>query len=427
MSGSGNGSGACASGWEYSRNAQTTVQLYTGGKGRAGDKSLFIVYGGALEILHAGSGNPSDLESVGIANHEISFGSLGSPKPNEVLYAALPEGETVDFTRRAAGKEYYEGQPSTVTKHKLVIMRGFEGGWLDVSNLKNKVVVGQGISLDWGLDPDYAPRYDITSKLTWSIPGYAVAGYTADSTHGVLDTNINLTDKMQSTAFYWVDGGIKEVQLTVVIGGQTLTAKTTFEVIRPTAEWIAEANATVSADDNYSFFPALHFGYRSSTNKGMLFKFQNLDLKGYQGNWVFYWAQLAGSYVRGNFLLTNNVGYAQWRSGLDKIFPAGAFSAAPSTDQDDPAQSLSGTSKLQRQDSFTNYLMFKPFVSGSSIPVPIKRLTWSWSGTATNATSWLLLSSPSDFSISLNNSDTLEFPTWTNNVTNATTIYTNWF
>jgi hypothetical protein len=97
-------------------------------------------------------------------------------------------------------------------------------------------------------------------------------------------------------------------------------------------------------------------------------------------------------------------------------------------DADSPGKATSGTFKLQFRAAFTNYLMFRPIVLTPWIPVPIKKFEWSVNGVATNdLTNWRLLSSPNDFSVPVNNAETVEFPTWTNNTDNAIISYTNSF
>jgi hypothetical protein len=75
--------------------------------------------------------------------------------------------------------------------------------------------------------------------------------------------------------------------------------------------------------------------------------------------------------------------------------------------------------KAWREDNFTDYLMFQPDSPGS-IPVPLKKLQWNWSGEAlTNgAGGWALVQSNSFVQVTVSNRDTLEFPHWTNVVHN---------
>jgi hypothetical protein len=65
-------------------------------------------------------------------------------------------------------------------------------------------------------------------------------------------------------------------------------------------------------------------------------------------------------------------------------------------------------------DNFKTFLMFQP-TNESSINVPLKVITWSWSGAAdTNSGGWYLSSLPSSFSMDHVGHDATEFPSWTN-------------
>jgi hypothetical protein len=69
------------------------------------------------------------------------------------------------------------------------------------------------------------------------------------------------------------------------------------------------------------------------------------------------------------------------------------------------------------------YLLYQLNAAGS-IPVPLKRLDWSWSGTAqTNGIGgWQLLSA----SVAMQNVNvSADYPVWTNNTLTGTTITNN--
>ena len=70
--------------------------------------------------------------------------------------------------------------------------------------------------------------------------------YVADAQSGVLYTNIYTN--LQSVVFYWADGASNRVvQCSAKVNGQTVTAKTTFNVLRPTAK-ITTTGGTVALD-----------------------------------------------------------------------------------------------------------------------------------------------------------------------------------
>jgi len=90
---------------------------------------------------------------------------------------------------------------------------------------------------------------------------------------------------------------------------------------------------------------------------------------------------------------------------------------SPTTVQavDSPFLSLGAPGEIAKgwkDDSFSMYIMFTP--TGGGIPVPIKKVDWSWgaSGVLTNG-GWRLLSSTSSVGTV---ADSTAHPTWSNNI-----------
>ena len=340
------------------------------------------------------------------------------------LYLTMPAGATRDLPVTVSGMKNYTIADVQSEQVKLRILDAVNHA-IDYTDKTNTVMVGQKISLLCQLSLTNATP----TNFQWTIPGYAISNFvvTAIPSSGTVYSNFSKTNS--DIHFYWVDGATnRQVECLVMVGSQKAVAKTTFNALRPAADWIAEPNALVSVDDDYDR-PAVHFGYRNSTNKGMLFHFKNPDLQGYSGPWAFQWAQIGSMHARANSF-TNNVGTETTGTGLDKVFPASAWLSPTISgdDQDDPGEWTYGQYKVLREDSFTNYLMFQT-LGAPSIPVPIRKIEWSWNGLATNnmPLGWELLSSPTDFQVTKNNLDTTEFPTWSQNMTNRTVSSTNWF
>jgi hypothetical protein len=414
-------------GWWFSEsrlNVQLVTRLFTGGKAVPDQHALFEAFGFGARVWE----DPGSDEFRDIGPENTGAGTFGVPSPDGVAWALVPVGETVDTT------------PSAPNYTKAAISEGVRGryalrikaststswGWKDITDGSMSVVVGQGVDLDFEITDYGISQYWDVSNFVWSVQGYAVAGYSYSGSNAWVNTNINYTDPELSTHVYWVDGGAKQVTLSLQLGGQTLTARATFNVIRPSVDWTAETNATITVDNNY-WQPALHFGYMGSTNKGMLFRLRNAQRNGYTNILGWLWGQTVDSYGRWNRSDTTIGGIVKLSRGLDKQFPIGTVLGDSADDSDDPGEYTSDKSKLLIQDSFTNYLMFIPAFPGS-IPVPIKKIVWSISGTATNdAGGWRMLSSPTGASIQINNADTLEFPIWSGNATNYTIIHTNLF
>lgn len=403
---------------EYRRTAQTVQQLDTGGKAIPGRKALFYVHGGPYEILDKRADTPWQ----SLPQEDVIVGALGHYNMYAALYKGLPEGETVDATLRVDGKERYVLGALLTTpmqsKHKLRIMLGAPGAWVDVTDTNTPVVVGQGI----GLLCQFAPPGPPLTNCQWALPEYAVAGYVADVDHGVLNTNITLTN--ESASFYWVDGGPKQVQCSVTVAGEIYTAQTTFQVRRPNASMTVQVMGTVAADDNFQAARGtwLHFGGTGvPTNPipGIKFRYSwAVD----DPDGMLYYVQVGTSLV--NILAGNGTNYSGSAVGVDNgnsrfnhVYPVSADFPGEYAACDSPALYLCNYyTNVTRQDSFTMYLMFDPDCSTGKIPVPLKKVDWSWSGSAvlTNADQnlWMLASgAPPSGPAAV---DTIFHPTWTN-------------
>jgi hypothetical protein len=414
-----------------------TTTAINPGDGPVGGTRVYLVRVAAEEYLWPGGPNdwttfnPVPPESIQINGVTlVGTGQMADLDTNtewgETLVEA-PAGVQPRVTPAFnAPLQYNEYLFTEVASNALKIIDLNSG--LDVSapGQTNTVVVGQQINLAFQL---ITTNFSVQS-YQWTVPGYAISNYVVapDISSATVVTNFPLNNS--NVVFYWVDGATNRVvKCSATVNGKTLTAQAAFNVLRPTADWTAQADAVVSVDSNYTF-RALHFGFElAATNRGMLFNFSNPDPRGYTGITVYRWGQLANLYIRGNFV-TNNVGFIRTGNGVDTIFPVSGFlpTWAPTNSVDSPGKSTDILGKLILQEYFTNYLFFQSAAS-NSILVPIKMLQWSWGGLASNdfVTGWTLLSSPTNYQIPVNNQDTMQYPTWSNNATNYTQTLTNWF
>jgi len=130
--------------------------------------------------------------------------------------------------------------------------------------------------------------------------------------------------------------------------------------------------------------------------------------------------------VQADHNYTNGISSRFFGSGLDSHYPA--FYPFPATEpwwheDDPPAEPVDNSVQVWRSDHFTMYLLYQ-IDSTNSIPAPLKKLDWSWSGVAqTNgAGGWQLVSS----SVNLTNVNlSAGYPIWTNNVLNGMTTTNN--
>lgn len=398
-------------GWGYYETGDiaknTRVVLRTGGRAGLPRKNLFMVSATPRERTATGW---RDIEPTQVLIPALGK-NLGS---DHRAFGTLPDNEEVLLSPEAKAA-YYNFDSLGATKHKLEIRRG-----TDISWKTNVAVVGEKVALTCALNPSIPGL----TNFQWTIPGYAISNYVANTNVGLLFEQFPTTNS--NVAFYWVDGDQKRVLVEATVGDQVASVNTTFDVARPTADWIAEPNALVTVDNNHMYH-ALHFGYIDSTNKGMLFHFRNPQMNGCPAGWLFRCVQIGSTYSRVNYY-TNNVGAEIIDSGLDTAYPMNGWASAPGDDSDGPAQWTENRFKVQREDRFSTYLLYDPLLL-DSIPVPIKKLEWYWGGLAcTNgAGDWVLLSSPTNYGVIKNNEDTMEFPTWTRNLKDRTNRWTTWF
>ena len=114
----------------------------------------------------------------------------------------------------------------------------------------------------------------------------------------------------------------------------------------------------------------------------------------------------------------NSGSWERWTgSGLDTTYP---YSTDPLT-SDSPSEHLT-SSFLQdtADDSFEMWLMFKPSGTGA-IWVPLRKTSWSWSGSASRSgTVWTLNSS--NHSTNPSDVDSTTPPSWTRNAASNTWV-----
>ena len=257
----------------------------------------------------------------------------------------------------------------------LVILRGQPITWKTT-----KVVVGEAISLT-------VTSAVAFSNIQWTVPGNVVAGFTNTSTHG---ESFPLTNKTNSAViFFWVEGGSTfDVECTAVVNGNAINAKSTFIVIPAVGSLNAVILTNVSVD---AVGPNVRLG--DGAPPGILFTGVGQNLVGPldQGKWEFCQVMLAHQ-IRAN-VATNVTGgnpvslVFSITNGLDAYpypvvtnYPASTFLTV-----DSPISPTGDTTKFWRDDSFAMYWMFTPTNVAASIPVPVRKVSWSWGCLVTNA------------------------------------------
>jgi hypothetical protein len=224
-----------------------------------------------------------------------------------------------------------------------------------------------------------------------------------------------------------------------MVNGKTVTAQATFNVIKPTVDWIGNLTGAVAVDTNYDIdntpYPPgltwLHLGESLNAENdltlGITFTATNFNFNGYTDmDNSLYCVQLVTT-GQVEHCSTNGTTLHQSGYGLDTVFPYENLDGALLTDSEASTKDAPATSCLYADqhiadaDVFQMYLMFQ--ADGvKSIPVPLKMISWNWSGSGNIVTykQWNLISSNAN--ITANNQLPVAFPQWSQNATNYTYI-----
>lgn len=170
---------------------------------------------------------------------------------------------------------------------------------------------------------------------------------------------------------------------------------------------MAQVTATTSSVGIISTAGDLSLKFGTSSSPGISFSQSTTIPSGFSGNTT--WVQLADSLRRRQL---NAGSWERWAgAGLDNTFPYN-----PSTSTNDSPSTPLTNDLLQKtvNDSYEMWLMFKPSGTGS-IWVPLRKVSWNWSGAASRSgTTWTLNSSSN--SVNPADPDSTSHPMWTRNV-----------
>jgi hypothetical protein len=254
------------------------------------------------------------------------------------------------------------------------------------------------------------------TSYQWQVDDIAVAGYSADLNSAIVDTNIVKTNSR--VTFYWANGGSKRVSCSVKVGGLDYPkVKTTFKVVRPSADLIGDTCGNVEFGTNpaQNALACACGPPPSYPDPGMTNVTSDPNTYGFGGS--FTKTQIILNY---SLIFTNSVGAAVTfiTNGLDNDIVE--VSKNPLFDAPNLIWLKSlGWRGVFVTESFRTVLMFRP--SGPSISVPIKEVLWNWSGRAYLDTNGIMTKVANDcfLEITVNNGGTLDFPRWTNRVINT--------
>lgn len=164
--------------------------------------------------------------------------SAADPNVGQYL-AQAPSGATLGNTPQVPDSTSHTWS-STNEGLKLKIFLGASTN--DIAGKTNTVIVGEKIQLRCELS-----NTNLTiTNYQWTIPGFAISNYVADSTSSMIYSNFSTTNS--NVAFYWVDGASNRViECSVQVSGQKVMSRTVFDVFRPVPDFFVEIRGTVAA------------------------------------------------------------------------------------------------------------------------------------------------------------------------------------
>jgi hypothetical protein len=396
---------------QFTRDVTSQLKLWTGGKSVAGHKALFRLSASATQWEPFLVPDIDGYLGEDWTNETLLVRPpLGEPSDDGNNYAVLPEGKAFDMMPQASAQYLTAGADQA--KFVLKIKQGNT----DLTDKTTNVIEGQEITLDCVLQSVDGSDAPAVTSYQWQVDDIAVAGYSADLNSAIVDTNIVKTNSR--VTFYWANGGSKRVSCSVKVGGLDYPkVKTTFKVVRPSADLIGDTCGNVEFGTNpaQNALACACGPPPSYPDPGMTNVTSDPNTYGFGGS--FTKTQIILNY---SLIFTNSVGAAVTfiTNGLDNDIVE--VSKNPLFDAPNLIWLKSlGWRGVFVTESFRTVLMFRP--SGPSISVPIKEVLWNWSGRAYLDTNGIMTKVANDcfLEITVNNGGTLDFPRWTNRVINT--------
>ena len=292
-----------------------------------------------------------------------------APDTNNIVTLSLEPCELEIVDARAAGGDVLNGQ-------------------------SQREMVGRKIQLRVRLRPSGHEMRNIR----WQIPSAKVKDYTLQTQTSDCDRSAieQLDDEdlgQAEIAFYWIDAGGKRVRVSAEVEGTTLTAETSFEILRPTVTGFTLHTSCVTLCDGNYLLPGVRLAAYDPSQRDQRDRYGMRAQAGVsvpaEGAGRIGFTQLAfvnrtGTDSRsrtwdlgtGGFLLDDAFG-----PQYDTADVAGGGSATLEMN-DSPSAELESTDRtISVDERFQLFLMYCP--SGSdNIWVTLARGNWTWAGEA---------------------------------------------
>lgn len=401
--------------------------IITDKDGKTTEGSVVIHFGMNGSELNSGSNNGF----ISWASEELKYGFqyqsfMGTkyepPKSGDVKYRA----------------SWVFGEPPP----SVEIHREKNGKWVNITNDKVQVIVGEKIKLHAVIIPEDKD----TGNGKWNLNGTEQTGdgppqnfikrYDTDYLKGgqVIPLDKFNTNELE---FYWVDGGSGEVKYTLNFNNEEITAYTNFEIQRPNYKITINASQEnrigapylgESLERNECWGGGAHEIVKPNDlwlqYEGIRFKAENLDKGSIDGE--EQWVQILDDtyyrkYDKGG-TITQSISAA-----LDTCYPYQSGSQtmdAPAMKLETDGKRLQATTvdgdivdlvATKKTQVNRMYLMFRPALAESEW-VPIKIINWTWVGWAEyDGNRWVKLPGDVVTPAQPEAFDTAQYPEWDKN------------
>ncbi len=290
---------------------------------------------------------------------------------------------------------------------KVKILRTIGTGQpTEVTDLTADTIVGERIKLN----TEILPTGITVSSHLWTLPGNVMKDFLVvppTSTNPTASTSQVVPVDSLTTAnvdYVWYDGAdARIVNYKATVGGSQITGKTNFNVKRPEAS-VTTLTPSQTAIDSVTGVLEIHLGTEPRRDFGIRFSRSPFTTPSpFTG--VTQWVQTIDSTVS----VTTTMGQTgtDIRVGLDQCYPYAGNTGSPT---DSPGIGLNGLRKINIDNKWKMYLMFKPSGDDSSW-VSLREVNWRWRAEAEIINgNWIL--GPHTDPDNPQDSNTLDFPIW---------------